>query len=252
MVGFAVKAVLECTTSRAYYVNKILKNFNMIGGITLNYPVGGINPAAVDACLQQGGRIVWGPSGHSKFHATLKGGLGNWGHVGMKMYNPPNEEGITIFDEQGKLTYAIKEIVSIIKKYNALFATSHLSPEEIIEITRYCKHEKVKVLMTHLGWTPEYSLELGKEVVKHGGMIELSAVTFGGGFNPKLKIIDCVERIREYGADKIVLSTDSGALRFPKPCEALRIFGENLILQGIPEKDIRKMMSDNPLKLIKK
>lgn len=252
MAGFAVKAALESTASRAYYVNKIIDGFRMVGGIALNYAVGGINPAAVDACLRQGGRIVWGPSGHSRFHAQIKGGLGNWGHAGMKLYNPPNAEGVTVLDNSGQLTFEAKEVVQLVKEHDAILASSHFSPREIITLAKYCQEEKVKFVFTHLGWTSEYSFELGKEARAYGAIIELCAVTYGGSYTNKLGIEDCVHRIKEYGVENVILCTDAGGLRFPKPYEAFRVFAENLILKGIPDKDVYMMMSTNPLRLINK
>lgn len=252
MVGFAVKAALGSTVDRAYYVNKIVDDFCMVGGITLNYAVGGMNPAAVDACLRQGGRIVWGPSGHSRFHAQTKGGLGNWGHAGMKLYNPPKAEGVTALDDCGQLTFEAKEVVRLVKEHDAVLASSHFSPKEIITLAKYCRDEKVKFVFTHLGWTKEYSFELGKEARELGATIELCAVTYGGGYTNKLEIEDCVYRIKEYGVNNVILCTDAGGLRFPKPYEAFRVFAENLVLKGVPEKDVHTMMSTNPLSLIDK
>ena len=138
MCGIAVKGMQESTTSRAYYVNKLLGGFRMVGGICLNYPVGGLNPSAVDTCLRTGGRIVWMPTLQSKFHAELKGKLGK-GSAGLYYYNPARSTGITVLDDEGTLLPETKEIVALIKEHNALLATSHLSPEEIIALAKYCE-----------------------------------------------------------------------------------------------------------------
>lgn len=249
MVGFAVKAMLESTVSRAYYVNKAVPGFRMVGGVCLNYSVGGINPAAVDSTLRAGGRIVWMPTGHSKFHAEIKGELGNWGQANHRLYNPPGAEGLSILDEKEELTAEIKAVVELVKQHNALIGTSHLSPKEIIGLVKYCEKERVKVIVNHLGWTPAYNLDMAKEAIDHSAHIELTAVTFGG-YTHKMAIGDAVGMIKELGIDNVVLATDSGARRFASPHETLRTFGENLILQGIDENDVKRMMSKNPLELI--
>ena len=248
MCGIAVKGMQESTTSRAYYVNQLVEDFRMVGGIVLNYPVGGINPSAVDTCLRCGGRIIWMPTLQSKFHAGLKGKLGQ-GSAGLYYYNPAGATGITILNESGELIPEMKEIVALVKEHNALIGTSHLSPEEILKLVRYCEQEKVKISVTHLGWTPQYDLTLAKEAIAHKAYIELTAVTFGG-YTHKMKIGEGVEWIREIGKEHIVLATDAGAVRFAQPCEYLRTFAENLIAGGIPEGDIREMMTDRPLYLI--
>ena len=249
MAGMAVKAMLENTVSRAYYVNMAVPGFRMVGGVCLNYSVGGINPAAVDTALRAGGRIVWMPTAHARFHAELKGELGSWGHAGLKLYNPPGVKGISILNEDGSLTREMRDVVEIVGQHRALIGTSHLSPEEIVKLAAYCRGEGVKMIVNHLGWTPAYDLALAKEVVAHGGHIELTAVTFGG-FTHKMAIADAVKIIAEIGVERIVLATDAGAIRFPTPSEMLRTFGENLLLQGVKEADIRRMMRENPLALI--
>ena len=188
MSGIAIKAMQESTTSRAYYVNQLLPDFRMVGGICLNYPVGGINPSAVDTSLRCGGRIVWMPTIQSKFHAKLKGKLGR-GSAGLYYYNPAGAQGICILDQQGELTGEIKEVVALVKEHNALIGTSHLSPEEILKLVRYCRQEKVKIILNHLGWTPQYSLELAQEAVAQQAYVELTAVTFGG-YTHKMAIQD--------------------------------------------------------------
>lgn len=249
MAGFAVKAMLESTVSRAYYVNKMVEGFRMVGGICLNYAVGGINPAAVDFTLRSGGRVVWMPTGHAAFHARIKGELGNWGPKNHKLYNPPGAKGISIVDENGNLTPEIKDVVALVKEHNALIGTSHISPEESLKLIRYCVGEGVKVVFTHLGWTPEYDLEVGKAAIEAGGMVELTAVTFGG-FVHKRPLAECVEWINTLGPKNLVLSSDTGALRSIMPHEILRSFGINLVQNGISEENLRLMMGTNPLALI--
>lgn len=248
MCGIAVKAMQESTTSRAYYVNQLLADFRMVGGVCLNYPIGGINPSAVDTALRCGGRIVWMPTIQSKFHAELKGKLGK-GSAGLYYYNPAGSTGITILDEQGNLSEPTKEVVSLVKEHNALIGTSHLSPGEIIKLVRYCRDEKVKIIVNHLGWTPQYDIELARAAVADYAHIELTAVTFGG-YTHKMAISDCIHLIRTLGKRNVVLSTDAGAVRFAQPCEYLRTFAENLISGGIDAQDVREMMSINPLELI--
>lgn len=249
MVGFAVKSMLESTTSRAYYVNKQVEGFRMVGGICLNYAVGGINPAAVDFSLRSGGRVVWMPTGHSAFHASIKGELGNWGPKNHKLYNPPGAEGIRIVDDAGELTPEIKDVVALVKEHNALIGTSHLSPEEIMKLICYCEKEQVKIVLNHLGWTPEYDLALGCAAAEHRAFVELTAVTFGG-FVHKRSIEQCADWIRRLGPEHVVLASDTGALRSIVPYEILRSFGINLTQNGISERELKQMMGTNPLSLI--
>lgn len=249
MAGIAVKSHFESTSSRAHYVNQALDDFRMIGGICLNYGVGGINPAAVDSCLRTGGRIVWMPSSHSRFHAAITGQPGDWGRSTMRLYCPPNAPGITILDENGALTDDTREVVSLVKEHDALLATSHLSPQEILAIVRYCRDEGVKVMLNHIRWVSAYDLELAKAAVELGAYIEITAATISG-FTKKMEISDALEIISVIGPGRIVLASDCGGAHSVASHEAMRGLSCNLKNLGISTDALRHMMVDNPWMLV--
>jgi hypothetical protein len=254
MAGMAVKAHLESTASRAYHVNSLLHDrgvdsFRYIGGICLNYPVGGINPAAVDACLRSGGRIVWMPSGHSRFHGEIKGTLGNWGYGDMKLYTPPDARGISVFDDAGELTPETRDVVAMVRDHHAVLATSHLSPPEILALSAFAQPLGAKIVVTHLRWTPEYDLALGEAAVANGATIEIAASTVGG-YENRCSLAEAVQITRTLGPRHVVISSDAGSPRYPVPAELLRAFGENLSQAGVAASDLRQMMVDNPAALI--
>lgn len=250
MAGMVVKAHLESTASRAYHTNRAVPGFDYIGGICLNYPVGGINPAAVDACLKLGGRVVWMPSGHSRFHAQLTGRLGNWGYSDMSIYSPRDATGISVLDDDGKLTAATLEVLSIISEHDAVLATSHLSPEEILALTREARARDISTVMTHIRWTPAYDLDLGRAVVELGGIVEIACSTVGGYTN-RLPLAEAVAMIHELGPRHIVLASDAGGIRHPRPHEALRVLANNLIEQGVSVADVRLMLCETPARLLR-
>jgi Family of unknown function (DUF6282) len=81
MRAVVFKAHHEGTTTRAYHANRELRNLTALGGLVLNDFVGGINPVAVKAALDQGAKIIWAPTMHSKHHEVTFGarGTGRWG-----------------------------------------------------------------------------------------------------------------------------------------------------------------------------
>jgi hypothetical protein len=249
MAGIAVKAHLESTSSRAYHVNRQVSDFRYIGGICLNYPVGGINPSAVDASLNLGGRVVWMPSGHSRFHAEVKGTLGSWGPADQTMGVPRGAEGLSILDENGDLTQDALDVVELVKQHNALLCTSHLSPLEIATLSAHCGEQSVKLVFTHVLWTPAYSLELAETVVANGGYVELTAGVVAG-YNRQTDADGAVQIIRRLGADHMIIASDSGGLRATAPAESLRALAENLLHRGTTEQELRTLLVDNPAMLV--
>ena len=249
MAGIAVKAHLESTASRAYHTNRAVAGFRYIGGVCLNYPVGGINPAAVDACLRLGGRVVWMPSGHSRFHAQVTGSLGNWGYSDMSIYNPADALGITVLDDDGNLTPQTREVLALVHEHDALLATSHLSPDEIIAVAEACRDQDTKLVVTHIRWTPAYDLELAKRAIEFGATVEIAGSTVGGYTN-RFPIGEVVEAIEEFGPQALIIASDAGGVRHPRPHEAIRILATNLAELGVPERDLDLMLKENPARLV--
>jgi hypothetical protein len=251
MSGLALKEHHESTVSRAYLLNKLYPNFRVIGGVTLNYPVGGINPAAVQASFALGGRIVWMPSGHAKYHGELTGKVGSWGVKGMNLYVPEGSEGISVLDENGDLTNDTKEVVKLIKEYDGVLCMAHLSPTEILKLGRYAKREGVKrILVNHVMFMPQCDINYVKTLVEEGLMVEICTVTVDSSSLQSIGYENALSIIEVAGPDRCIISSDGGGTIFPSHSETLRVFANTVINKGVKEEHVYRMMRDNPLKLI--
>ena len=78
MKAIMLKCHHENTVSRAYLVQRVIPGIRVFGGVVLNYYVGGINPAAVEASLKLGGKEVWMPTVDAGYHAEVHGGTGGY------------------------------------------------------------------------------------------------------------------------------------------------------------------------------
>lgn len=248
MAGMAVKGHVESTASRAYLTNLQVPGFRYIGGVCLNYPVGGVNPAAVEACLRLGGRIVWMPSGHSRFHGELMGRLGYWGSSGMVLPTPRGARGLSILDH-GELTGETREVVDLVRQYGGCVATSHLSPAESLALARYCRGEGVKVLVTHIRWTPAYDADFAVAAAESGAYIEFTASSISG-YQIRFPIAEAIDLMKRLTPARVVVASDTGGVLSPLPHEALRVFASNLIRNGVDPVDLRTMMCTNPGDLV--
>ena len=253
MRALAYKSHHESTVSRAYHTELQVPSFRVIGGICLNFCVGGINPDAVEATLMMGGRIVWAPSGHACYHGLLTGELGKWGVAGMVLPGRTNL-GITVLDKAGKLTPEAIEVLECVKKYDALFCTSHLSPEEILAVVKYCKQIDAKVMVNHAYYFPRVEIDYVLEIAEMGAYIELvSTLLIPSRHRKDLKYdFELVaETIRRVGPSRVVLATDAGGtLTGLWPHEQLRMFGQRLQGYDVSLNDIKTMMCNNPARLV--
>ena len=248
MSGMAVKCHFEGTAVRAHLVNQMVPDFTMYGGITLNYPVGGINPTAVHACLALGGRVVWMPSGHSAYHAEITGTLGGWGNDFMRLRNPVGATGITVLDD-GELIDDAREVIRLVAQTSSLLATSHLSPTEILAVLDDAATVDARVLVNHVMYMPDCDYDFIEEMVRRGAMVEVCSVLVSG-FWDRLKLENVVQIIERVGAEHVVLASDGGGIQTPVPHESLRVLLDNLLHAGVPEDGLRRMVVDNPRELL--
>ncbi len=249
MSGMAVKCHFEGTAVRAHLVNQMVPDFTMYGGITLNYPVGGINPTAVHACLAVGGKVVWMPSGHSCYHAEITGTLGGWGNDFMRLQNPVGAEGITVLDDDGKLIDEAHEVIRLVAQTSSLLATSHLSPREILAVIDEAATVGARVLVNHVMYMPDCDYAFIEEVVRRGAKVEVCSVLVSG-FWDRLKLENVVQIVERVGAENVVLASDGGGIQTPSPHESLRVLLDNLLLRGVPEEQLRRAVVDNPRQLL--
>jgi Family of unknown function (DUF6282) len=244
--------VLKChhenTVSRAYLVQRVIPGIRVFGGIVLNYYVGGINPAAVEASLKLGGKEVWMPTVDAGYHAEVHGGTGGYD---SQKGGRSQAEGIWVADKDGKLRPEVKEVLELVAEYGAILATSHLAPREIVALVREARSVGVeKIVITHPYFrVPNLDLDTVEEVARMGAMPEFGYCTVSPAWQyaaPE-KIVRSVERI---GASRCLLVSDTGQRHNPMPSEALRIFAQTIFEKGVPMDKVTRMITDNPMQLL--
>jgi threonine synthase len=238
----------ENTVSRAYLVQRVIPGIRVFGGIVLNYYVGGINAAAVEASLKLGGKEVWMPTVDAGYHAEVHGGTGGYD---SQAGGRSQAEGIWVADKEGKLKGEVKEVLELVAQYGAILATSHLAPREIVALVREARSVGVeKIVITHPYFrVPNLDLDTLEEVARMGAMPEFGYCTVSPAWQyaaPE-KIVQSVERI---GASRCLLVSDTGQRHNPLPSEALRIFAQTIFEKGVPMDKVTRMITDNPLQLL--
>ena len=250
--GFVPKCHYESTVSRALYASKVVPGIHVLGGIVLNYFVGGINPSAAEATLRQGGKIVWMPTMDSAGHAAAYGGARTYGRKSMEM-EPEHQaiKGISILSEDGNLTEETKEVVKLVKEYDCILGTCHLSKEEIGKLFQFSKDVGLKkFLINHAFFkVPKFTLDELKPYVREGAFVEFCYATIDP-MNAIVSLDTVAHALGELGPNQCVIASDSGQPFRPMPAESFRIFGQMLHEKGVPIEDLRILMMENPKKLL--
>ena len=230
MRAVVFKAHHEGTTTRAYHANRELRNLTALGGLVLNDFVGGINPVAVKAALDQGAKIIWAPTMHSKHHEETFGGRGTYGIKRQTDEGTIARPGIEVLDARGELSPALVQVLELVEARGAVFATAHFSPAEIeAVVTGYAS--RMKILINHPFFLPR---TMPMAFHQGGGMLLQQAV----------------DLINGAGVGQCVVATDAGQPYSPWPDEELRAFMNCLYDVGLTETDIRRVMVENPARLL--
>lgn len=236
MKGVAIKSHFFETASRACLMNYLFPNMEVYGGVTLNNSVGGLNPTIVEKVAQIGGKFVWFPTMDALSYHKFKG-------------NKIDRNLITILDSKNQLIPEVEAVLKNIKKYNMILGTGHLSSKEgLILIKKASEMGIQKMIVTHSDNPANYySINDQIKAAEMGAIIEHSYLNvFWKQTNP----VDLVDQIKKVGVDKVLLSTDFGQVESPNSDEGILQFSKLLMINGISEKDIRKMIVDNPKKLL--
>ena len=239
MGGAMLKSHYEPTAGRAVLCNAHSgAKATMYGGVALNQPVGGLNPYQVESTLKMGGIIVWLPT-RDAWHVMSRGGKAT-----DFLVRPPVE----VLDAQGKPRREIYEIFEIMKKYDAWLATGHISPTEAGIICREGCRAGVNMILTHPdSKTTGMPLEEQIALANMGVLIEK---VWDNVLNAYISAEDMARSIKAIGAAHCFMATDNGQ-KGKHPVQGMYDFIAAMLEQGITEEEIRRMVRDNPLRVIR-
>ncbi|RNB83381.1 cytosolic protein [Brevibacillus fluminis] len=256
MKGFGIKSHYFCTAERARLVKKLYPSVHPIGAIALNYPVGGINPLAVEMAARDGAKIVWMPTfdAANELRYLLAqdsyGELPPWAKVQLELNQQgKTKAGITILAD-GELTEAAQEVLAIIAQHNLILATGHLGKDEIYPLVRAAREQGVnKVVVTHPTFSSvSLSKSEQKELADLGAYMEqcfgVITPTYGTDWD------ELYEMIRFVGPERTILSSDLGQVNNPYPDEGMVAFVTNLLNNGFSKEDIKRMTATNTTFLV--
>jgi Family of unknown function (DUF6282) len=274
MGGFIIKSHLGSSVERAYMVNQQVPNIRAFGSVVLNYPIGGLNPFAVDSFVRLGAKEVWMPTlsaqhtlTYQKEHVPFDVRVTfNQAHGGA--LSPPsmkvqpgdpwpwsnNGKGITIFGENGKIIPEVWTILEIVAASETILGTGHLSVPETHALVDAAKQMGVKrILATHPEYMAPLSLDDQLVLAKKGVYFErcfvctTEATRAVGGPLPFSVIVN---NIRAVGVASTVLGTDFGQAVNIHPVAAMEEYQKQLRQAGFNESEIETMAVKMPKALL--
>jgi hypothetical protein len=232
------------TTPVAIYAQDIIPEVRVFGSVCLDYEIGGLNVETLERHAKFGAKVVWMPTFSStNSRAKMR-------ELGLKLEG----EGFSILDDDGKLVPEISPVLDIVKKYDMVLASGHMSPREIFALVEYAKKKDIeKIVITHPSdsefMIETLSIEELRRLAGMGALIEQTVVTLLPTefcHSPKER----VEMIKAIGTEYCIISTDLGQYWNIPPAEGMRFFMAILLRNGLSEEDIEMMAKQNPSKLL--
>lgn len=238
MHGVVLKSHDYNTTPVAYTVQQLVPDLVVLGGLALDFEVGGLNPHAVEAAGKLGSKIIWMPTFSSEND--------------MKKNNRAGR-GIFILDENGMVLPVVTEILALIKKYDMVLATGHLSTPEIFALLDEARQRQIeRILITHplsVHVGPTLSIEEQRRMIGPGIYFE-HCFTACMPNSDRLDPRKIAEAVRSIGPEHCILSTDFGQITNPPPVEGMRMYIETMRHLGITADEIVTMIKTNPARVL--
>jgi len=236
MRALVLKHHNEPTAGLAYIVRLEVPDFDVFGGIVLNLPNGGINPAAVRfmATETKGaiGRVVWMPAFDTEAEARAS--------------KEPNRPFVRV-SQGGKLLPEVKEVISVIAKHGLALASGHIAPEDALMVFREARSQGVdRLIATHpMELAGKMTLPQMQEAAKLGAIIE---VDFRNALQDGR-----VNNIRALGPEHCFISEFWTKNEFPVEyagLDGVGAFAAAMREHGFTDADLDIMFKKNPARLL--
>ena len=245
--AIVIKTHLGYTANRAYLTNRYNErvngknDFTMFGSVTLNSCSGGINPVAGENALKLGAKVVWLPTASARNH--------------LEKLGKPTVGCVDVIRD-GEIVPELKKVLELVKQYDAVLGTGHISVSEIFTVTKAAREMGVKkIVVTHPEWwIVNMSLEEQERIVKEYDVIlercyaQNKGVGAGNGYLSNLP--GNLEVIQKIGYKNVLISTDGGQVENPHWELAYEEYLQYMADHGIPEEQIRYMSHDLPCWLL--
>ena len=245
MSGWVLKSHLWATMDRARAVRDHTEDFQVYGSITLNPPVGGLEPSVVELAAAHGARVVFLPTWGNAADVERDGYIA----MLLRRVSPSFAEyndrtAITLLDPSGALTGRARAVIDACHALGLALATGHASLAESRAVAAYCAGLGQRLLVTHpLHYTRDPA-EL-RDFGDMGAFLEFANAPL---VHPDghLTIRDVHEALTAVGPERAILSTDVFSRWVPPEPECLRMFVEQLAYLGWADDQIAMMVSTNP------
>jgi uncharacterized protein DUF6282 len=249
--GIGLKSHYCATAERAKVVAAAVPGVVVLGTITLNRSVGGLNPLAVEVAARQGARIVWFPtvSSVNEQDEVLRPGAHAKVPVWVEFELSLRETGLVsepvpVVDERGALLPETLEVLDVVARNELVLCTGHLGRDEVFRLVEAAVERGIReIVVTH----PEFpsqsiSPDDQVELAELGALMERAFTT---PYTGKVSWERVFEATRAVGPERTVWATDLGQTANPPVEDGLALMADQFLAAGFEEDEIRTMAVGN-------
>ncbi len=255
LAGFALKSHYTSTAERAQIVSALVPGVRVIGTLTLNWAVGGMNALAVEIAAREGARIVWMPTVDSPAETAgrtePKPGdkVPQWAKLQHELRELGlSVEAVEVTDGDGRLLPETRHVLRAIARHGLILATAHLARDDTFAVVDAAFEEGVEhVVVTHPEFTCQrFSIEDQVALAERGCLIERCLTTPYSGKTTYEHVFDGV---RAVGIERNFFSSDCGNPDYPPVEDGLAIWADQLLEAGFDDDEIREMIVEGSRRL---
>jgi hypothetical protein len=255
LAGFGLKSHYTSTAERARAVAEAVPGVHVLGALTLNDAVGGLNPVAVEIAAREGARIVWFPtvSSVNEQHHVLAADPNGKVPVWVRFELDLRAAGVAprpvpVVDDAGALLPEAHEVLAAIARHDLVLATGHLSRDEIFVLVDAAVAAGVRLIVVTHPEFPSQNISVSDQVAlaDRGALMERAFTTPHTG---KVSWERVLEASRAVGPERTVWCTDLGQTFNPPVEDGLALMADRFLETGFTEAEIRTMAVANTRRL---
>jgi hypothetical protein len=248
LAGFALKSHYTSTAERAQVVSALVPGVEVVGTLTLNQAVGGMNALAVEIAAREGARIVWMPTVDSPAETAgrtePKPGdkVPQWARLQHELRGLGlGVEPVHVTGEDGQLLPDTRDVLRAIARHRLILATAHLARDDAFAVVDGALEEGVEhIVVTHPEFPCQnFSIDDQVALAERGCLLERCLSTPHSG---KTTWEHVVEGVRAVGVEHTLFSSDFGNPDYPAVEDGLALWADRLVSAGFDEDEVRELI----------
>ena len=248
LAGFTLKSHYTSTAERAQVVSGVVPGATVLGALTLNRAVGGMNALAVEIAAREGARIVWMPTVDSPAETAGRSDpkpgdkVPQWARLQHELRELGlGNEPVHVTDTEGRVLPETRDVLRAIARHQLVLATAHLARDDTFAVVEAAFEEGVEhVVVTHPEFTCQrFSIEDQVALAERGCLIERCLST---PFSGKTTYEHVFDGVRAVGVQRNFFSSDFGNPDYPAVEDGLALWADQLLGAGFGEDEAHTMI----------